>query len=80
MRGRVGRSAALVLALVLGAGSIGVPASASAPDRGPGTVVRATPARGPAVLPAAGTAQVLRYRMTSVQRRVVDATGVVLLP
>lgn len=47
---------------------------------GPGTTVRVSAARGDAVVPAAGRAVVITYRMRAVTGRVVPATGLMLLP
>lgn len=54
--------------------------AAQSPAPTAGTVISVTPARGPAVLPAAAKSLVMTYRMTSVTGKVVPATGLMLLP
>lgn len=72
--------AGLVALAVIPSLLIATPSEAKAPSPEPGTVISTTAAVGPSVLPAAGTSQAMRYRMTSVSGRVVAATGLVLLP
>lgn len=70
----------MVAAVAISALVATAPAGAKPAETRPGTVVRVSPATGLSVVAGSASAEVLRYRMTSVRGTVVEATGLVLLP
>lgn len=84
MLGSVGSRCSIAVLLILLSITGTVPEPLASPARhreaGPGTTVRVSAARSDAVVPAAGRAEVITYRMRSVSGRVVPATGLMLLP